>query len=262
MIHPTAIIDTRAQIDPSVQVGPHVIIDGPAAIAAGCRIEAHAQIVGDVRIGEGTVIGRAAIIGGEPQDLSFTPDTASGVTIGKNNVIREHVTIHRGSKAGSFTAVGDGNLLMAGCHLGHDVRIGDQNIIANAALFAGHVQLGSHAVIGGGAVFHQFMRLGDYCMVQGLAGASKDIPPFCIAHKINRIAGINVIGLRRAGFSGSDRRAIQDLFKLMFASGRNFSQALTAAKSQSWPEAAMVMLRFLEAPSKRGCCAMRGGGEQ
>ncbi len=259
MPHPSAIIDPKARIDPSAQIGPFVVIDGPAVIAAGCKIEAHAQLAGDVRIGEGTVIGRAAIIGGEPQDLSFTPDIASGVVIGRNNVIREHVTIHRGSKTGSFTTIGDGNLLMAGCHLGHDVRFGDKNIIANAALFAGHVHLGSHAVIGGGAVFHQFVRLGDHCMIQGVAGVGKDVPPYCIASQVNRLAGINVIGLRRAGFSAADRKAIQGLFGIFFRSGRNFSQALAAAKSQSWPEAAMTMLRFLDSPSKRGCCAMRSG---
>lgn len=260
MIHSTAIIDSRAQIDPSAEIGPYAVIDGPATIAAGCRVMAHAQLVGDVRLGAGTVIGRGAVIGAEPQDLSFDPATQCGVIIGEKNDIREHVTIHRGSKPGQFTTIGNGNLLMVGCHLGHDVRIGDKNVIANAVLFAGHVQMGNHTIIGGGTVFHQFIRIGDHCMIQGISGFGKDIPHFCIGYRINRLSGLNVVGLKRAGFPVAERGAIKEMFDLVFRSGKNLSQAVAAAREKTWPPAAERMLQFIETPSKRGICGMRDDG--
>ena len=155
MLHPTAIIHPEAQIDPSADIGPYVIIDGPAIISERCRIEAHAQIIGRVHLAPDCVIGRAAIIGAAPQDLGFDPATISGVEIGPRTVVREHVTIHRGSKPDSLTRLGSDNFLMVGCHLGHDVTLGSHNIIANAALLAGHVHVGDRTFIGGGAVFHQ-----------------------------------------------------------------------------------------------------------
>lgn len=254
MIHPSAIVDSRCQIDPTVEIGPYAVIEGPVRIAAGCRIESHAQIVGDVSIGEGTVIGRAAIIGANPQDLTFDPGTTSGVIIGPRNTIREHVTIHRSSKEGGVTVMGEGNFLMVGCHLGHDVRVGDNNVIANAALLAGHVRLGSNSFIGGGAVFHQFLRIGDCCMAQGNGSFGKDIPHFCRAQRTNRLAGLNVVGLRRAGFAAADRAAVKEVFDLVFRSGRNLSQAIAAARGRSWPPPAEKFLEFIEEPSRQGVC--------
>ncbi len=261
MIHPTALIHPDARLDPGVEVGPYVIIDGPAEIAAGCRIEAHGQLVGHVVLGAGTVVGRGAVIGGEPQDLSFKADTQSSVILGPNNVIREHVTIHRGSKPGGATRVGAGNFLMAGAHLAHDVELGDGNILANACLLAGHVKVGNHTFIGGGAVFHQFIRVGDYCVIQGNGGVGMDLPHFCAAHKVNRLSGLNIVGLRRHGFTGEQRRQIKELFHLLFCSGLNRTQALEAAREKEWPDPAGRLLEFVAAPSKRGICPWRGGAE-
>jgi len=262
MIHQTALIDPRAKIDPTAEIGPYVVIDGAAEIGAGCKIEAHAQLVGHVVLGEGTRIGRAAVIGTEPQDLGFDPATESSVVLGKKNVIREHVTIHRGSKPGSVTRIGDGNFLMATCHLGHDVVLGDKNIIANAALLAGHVQVGNSTFIGGGAVFHQFLRIGDYCVVQGNGAFSKDIPHYCCgAKRLNRITGLNVIGLRRAGFAAEDRGAIKTMFQLLFCSGMNLKHAAEQAAAQEWPEKARRLLQFVQEPSKKGICPVRPGRE-
>lgn len=258
MIHATAIIDPRAQIDPSVEVGAYAIIDGPAQIAAGCRVEAHAQIVGDVRMGQGTVIGRAAVIGDTPQDLSFDPTTNSGVIMGEGNVIREHVTIHRSNKEGCFTTIGDGNFLMAGCHLGHDVQVGNKNILANAVLIGGHVHIGNHSFLGGGAGFHQFLRVGDYCIVQGNSVVSTDVPHYCAAHLANTLIGLNVIGLRRAGFSADERAEIKRLYHCLFLDGKNLSQAIAAARGQSWSEKAARLLEFVQVPTKRGLARPRG----
>ena len=185
MIHSTAVVHPTAQIDSSVEIGPYVIIDGPAKIAEGCRIESHAQIIGQVEIGSECVIGRAAIIGTDPQDLGFVPQTDSRVVMGAKNVIREHVTIHRGSKPGSATALGDENFLMVGVHLAHDVQLGNKNILANCCMLAGHIHVGSNTFIGGGAVFHQFIRIGDSCVIQGNGSFGKDIPHFSSAMRTN-----------------------------------------------------------------------------
>lgn len=261
MIHPTALIDPRAKIDPTAEIGPYVVIDGAAEVGATCKIEAHAQLVGHVVVGEGTWIGRGAVIGAEPQDLGFDPATQSSVILGRKNVIREHVTIHRGSKPGGVTRIGDWNMLMVGCHLAHDVVLGDKNIIANAALLAGHIHIGNSTFIGGGAVFHQFLRIGDFCVVQGNGSFSKDIPHYCAAQRINRVTGLNVIGLRRQGFTTEDRAAIKDLFQMLFCDGLNLSQAVERAAVQDWPEKARRLLDFVQAPSKKGVCPVRPGRE-
>jgi UDP-N-acetylglucosamine acyltransferase len=257
-IHPTAIVHASAELDPSVEVGPYALIDGPAKIAAGVRIEAHAQIVGQVEIGEGCVIGRAAVIGTDPQDIHFKTETESGVILGANNILREHVTIHRSSKPGCATRMGDGNFLMVGAHLAHDVQLGHKNILANACLLAGHIVVGNGTFIGGGAVFHQFIRIGDSCVIQGNGGFGKDIPHFCSAMRINRLTGLNIIGLRRQGFTAEQRAAIKELFKLLFCSGKNVTQALAIARQREWQEPASRLLEFVSAPSKRGICPWRG----
>lgn len=257
MIHPTALIHADAQIDPSATIGPYVIIDGPAKVGPGAKVEAHAQLVGDVAIGSGTTIGRAAIIGGDPQDLSFKPETASGVIIGENNVIREHVTIHRATKPGTFTTVGNKNYIMASVHFAHDVQIGNNNVIANAALFAGHVHVENNCVVGGGAVFHQFIRIGSYCIIQGNGGFGMDIPPYCCAARINELSGLNIIGLRRAGFSSTDRAAVKSLFDLVFRSGLNLTQAREAIAQREWPAVCQSFIDFVNTSSRRGICRLR-----
>ena len=258
MIHSTAVVHPSAQIDPSVEIGPYVIIDGPAKIAAGCRIESHAQIIGQVEIGPKCFIGRAAIIGTEPQDLGFDSQTSSSVIMGSNNVIREHVTIHRGSKPGTVTRLGDGNFLMVGVHLAHDVQLGNKNILANCCMLAGHIHLGSNTFIGGGAVFHQFIRIGDSCVIQGNGSFGKDIPHFSSAMRTNRITGLNIVGLRRQGYTTEQRASIKELFHILFCSGKNMTQALAAANQRQWSEPASRLLEFASAPTKRGICPWRG----
>jgi UDP-N-acetylglucosamine acyltransferase len=259
MIHPTALIDPQAQLHPSVQLGPYVIIEGPVQLEEGVKVEAHAQILGRTKVGSGTRIGRAAILGGEPQDLSFDPKTESFLEIGERNDIREHVTIHRGSKSGYTTRVGNDNFLMGAVHLAHDVVLGNKNVIANAALLAGHVQVGHHSFIGGGSVFHQFIRIGDYCVIQGNCRFSQDIPHYCSAHGYNLIAGMNVIGLRRAGFTTVERNSVKAAFELIYRDGLNLSQALSKATAISWPEKAEYFIQFFKEPSKKGICRLAKG---
>jgi len=255
MIHPTAIIDPKAQLDSDVTVGPYALIDGPVLIGSGTEIQGHAVITGSVRIGKNNRVGYGAVIGSFPQDLSFDPKASSGIEIGDNNVIREYCTIHRGTKESSNTFVGSDNLFMVGAHLGHNARIADQVILANNVLLGGYVEIQNRVFVGGGSVVHQFTRIGAASLLQGLTAISKDVPPFSIAVGKNSIAAINVIGLRRAGFSQALRNEIKSAFELFYRRGLNSKQALDEAAKRTWAPETMTFWNFV-ATSKRGICPM------
>lgn len=260
-IHSTALVDPGAELGDGVEIGPYVVIDAGVRLGEGCRVAAHAVLTGDTEIGAGTSLGYGCVIGSEPQDFAFDPSTRSSVRIGRENVLREYVTIHRGTKPGSVTEVGDGNFLMTGTHLGHNTKVGSRTIIANNCLMAGYVEIGDSAVLGGGTVFHQFIRVGKFSMVRGGTRFGKDIPPFAAADGENLLSGINSIGLRRNGFSPEARRQLRAAFKAIFRSGRNISQALDAVSGEAWGAEAAEFFAFIRA-SKRGVCAanQRRGG--
>ena len=178
----------------------------------------------------------------------------SEVRIGDGNTFREYVTIHRGTKEGSATVVGNNCYLMVGTHLGHNVRLGDNVVIANNCLLAGYVEVGDGAVLGGGTVFHQFLRIGQLAMVRGGTRFGKDIPPYVSADGENLLSGVNAIGLRRAGYRADVRMEIKRAFKLVYWSGLNISQALERAKSRTWNPEAQLFFDFI-ANSKRGICS-------
>jgi UDP-N-acetylglucosamine acyltransferase len=253
MIHRTAVVDSKAQIDSDAVVGPYVLIEGPVQISSGTEIQGHAVITGSVRIGKNNRIGYGAVIGAFPQDLSFDPNTISGVEIGEGNVIREYCTIHRGTKEGSNTLIGSNNLLMVGAHLGHNTRIGNNVILANNVLLAGYAEIHDRVFIGGGSVVHQFTRMGTISLLQGISGVGKDVPPFSIAIGKDGVSTINVVGLRRAGFSPVLRKEIKEAFELFYRSGLNSSQALEEARRRSWSNEVSSFWDFI-ASSKRGIC--------
>ena len=229
-IHPTAVVDPGAQIGNNVEIGPYAIISPQAALGDNTIIQSYVVIESSVTIGTGNFIGHGAIIGTAPQDLSFSPERKTKVEIGNDNVIREHCTIHRGSPEGSTTKIGDKNFLMVGAHIGHNCEIGNHVIIANNCLLAGHVRVDDDAFLGGGGLFHQYMRVGRLAITQGGSAFGKDLPPFVLGARHNSVFGLNVIGLKRAGFSAQDRDEIKNAFKLLYRSGRNTSQALAEAK--------------------------------
>src|SRR5437773_4921531 len=261
MIHRTAIIASGAKIAANVEVGPHSIIGDAVTIADNSVIGANIVIEGEVIIGRGNRIAHGTIIGGEPQDFSFSQTTRSRVEIGANNVIREHCTIHRGTAEASATKIGDENFFMAGAHVGHNCEIGNKVIVANNCLLGGYVCVADGAFLGGGCVFHQFMRVGRLAIAQGASAFSKDIPPFVIAAERNYVFGLNTVGLRRAGFSAAQRDEIKRAFKLLYLSGLNTRQALKKSKEIEWTELGQEFFQFIDdAISKRGICPLKRGG--
>jgi UDP-N-acetylglucosamine acyltransferase len=258
-IHPTALVDSTARIGIDVEIGPFSVIGPEVVVGENTIVQSHVVIEGEVSIGSANFIGHGAVIGAPPQDLSFSPVRKTRVEIGNENVIREHCTIHRGSVEGSATKIGDNNFLMAGAHVGHNCEVGNNVIIANSCLLGGYVHVGNGAFLGGGAVFHQHMRIGRLALTQGASGFSKDIPPFLIAAEINYVVGVNVIGLRRAGFSGRDRDEIKAAFKLLYTSGLNISQAMEKAAAMEFGAPAREFFAFVAAAGKRGICPLKRG---
>lgn len=254
-IHPSALVSADAELADDVVVGPFAVIEGPVRLAEGVEIGGHAWISGRTVVGGNSKIGWGSVVGADPQDLSFDPSTESGVVIGAGNTLREYVTIHRGSKHGSDTRIGDGNFLMTGVHLAHDVTMGDGNVLANNVLIAGHVKIGRRTFLGGGAGFHQFIHIGDFALVQGNTASSQDVPPYCALYGINRLAGLNVVGLRRAGFTAEERAEIKRAYQLLFASGKRREDALAEAAGRTWGEAAMKLIDAVARPSKKGVAA-------
>lgn len=254
-IHPSAIVSERARLAEDVSVGPFSIIDAGVEIGPGCVIGAHVWITGETKMGEQNKIGYGTIIGADPQDTSFKAGTSSDVVVGDNNRIREYVTIHRSALEEGSTTVGDSNFIMTGVHLAHDVQMGSKNILANNVLLAGNVRMADHVFLGGGSAFHQFIHIGQYSIVQGNAVVSRDVPPYCMAHGRNELAGLNVIGLRRGGFTPGERADIKRAYQLLFRSGGNIAEALAVAEGSEWTDVARKLLDAARHASRKGLMA-------
>jgi UDP-N-acetylglucosamine acyltransferase len=261
-INPTAIIDPAAQFGAGVEIGPFSVIGPQVVIGEKTIVQSHIVIEGEVEIGTGNFIGHGAVIGAPPQDVSFSPERKTKVEIGNDNIIREYCTIHRATTEGSATRIGDKNFLMAGAHMGHNCEIGNNVIIANNCLLAGFVQVDDGAFLGGGSTFHQFMHIGRLVMVQGSSAFGKDLPPFVIAAERNSVFGVNIVGLRRAGFSAKDREEIKTAFKLVYTSGLNISQALKQGATMKFRPAAREFLDFVANAKKRGICPLKRGASE
>ncbi|MGJ8673155.1 acyl-ACP--UDP-N-acetylglucosamine O-acyltransferase [Rubritalea sp.] len=252
MIHPTAIIHPDAEIGSNVSIGAFSIIDADVSIGDNCTIDPHVWLTGLTTLDENNFVGFGSHIGGTPQDVSFDKSIKSGVQIGKGNTIREHVTIHRSTSEGGLTTLADNNMLMINSHLAHDVHVGSNNNLANSVLIAGHINIGSNCFLGGGAGFHQFIKIGDYAICQGNAAITKDIPPYCMAHGQNHLAGLNVIGLRRAGFNADQRKEIKSVYNLLFKSGLGMTEALRQASETNWSPETQLLLDAAKNPSRKG----------
>ncbi|MCX7713072.1 MAG: acyl-ACP--UDP-N-acetylglucosamine O-acyltransferase [Chthoniobacterales bacterium] len=261
-IHPTAIIDSKVKIGKNVIIGPYAIVEGDIEISDNCKIAAHAILQGPLFLGPNCSIGFGTHLGGEPQDFAYKPGTTSYTHIGARNVIREYVTIHRGTKENSSTTIGDDNFLMVGVHIGHNCTLGNNCILANNVLLAGYTEFGNRVVVGGDVVFHQFMRVGDLAMVRGGTAWSKSIPPYTIGGGKNLLAGINIVGLRRAAIPQEIRTEIATAYKLLYRTNLNFSQALEKASSLSWSPQTLKFWDFVRSPGKLGLAPARQRGQR
>ena len=256
MIHSTAIIHPQAKLDPSVRVGPFAVIDAGVELGADCVVGPHVYLTGETKIGIGNQFHAGCVIGDAPQDLKYQ-DEPTNVRIGDNNVFREHFTVHRSTKPDGVTIIGSNNFLMANAHVGHNCEIGNHVIMANGALLAGHVTVQDRAFISGNCLIHQGTRVGALAMMQGGAGIGQDLPPFTIAKNVNEICGLNIIGLRRAGFSAEQRLELKQLYKFLFRSGKNLRAAIAEASEKFTSPGAKTMLEFV-ATAKRGVCSDLG----
>ena len=251
-IHPQALVSESAFLAEDVEVGPFAIIEDEVTLGPGCKVGSQAKICRGVTMGENNIIDHGAVIGGDPQDLSFDPATRSGVIIGDHNTFREYVTINRSTVAGGNTIVGDRNFLMAVSHLAHDVIVGHDNVFANNVMIAGHVTIGNKIFFGGGTAIHQFIHVGDFAMTQGNSGHTRDIPPFCVVHKINQLSGLNVIGLRRGGFTREERKEIKLAYSLVLNSKFTREEALEEADKANFGAAATQLVDAVRSPSSKG----------
>jgi UDP-N-acetylglucosamine acyltransferase len=252
-IHPTAVIDPRAEIHCEAEIGPYVIIEGEVRIGRGTRIMAHAYLTGWTEIGEDNSIHMGAVIGHEPQDKEYKGDK-SYLRIGHRNIIREHVQIHRGTKSESSTIIGNENFFMNHAHIAHNCKVGNGVVIAGGALLAGYVQVEDGAFISGNCVVHQFVRIGKLAMLRGLSRTSRDVPPFCIMDDTHTVKAINQVGLERAGYREGEIREIKEAFAQLFRRKGNLALAVQELESRvSLTKEVVYLLDFIRS-SERGVC--------
>jgi len=252
MISPLAYIHPEAIIGENVEIAPFVYIDKNVVIGDNNKIMSNVSILYGARIGNGNTIFPGAVIGAVPQDLKFQGEETTA-EIGDNNTIRENVTVNRGTAAKGKTVVGSNNLLMEGVHVAHDAIVGSNCIIGNSTKMAGEIIIDDNAIVSAAVLMHQFCRVGSYVMLQGGSRFSKDIPPYIIAGR-DPIAycGINIVGLRRHGFSNELIENVHNAYRIIYQSGLNVSDALEKVKNEipSSPEIEYI-IEFVQS-SKRG----------
>ena len=262
-IHPTAVVSDGAVIGDGVEIGPFVYVGPNVKIGNGCRLLAHSVIDGYTTIGERNVLHPFAALGGPAQDHGVEPGTVTYLKVGDDNVFREGVTAHTGTKPETCTVIGNHNLFMAQSHVAHNCQIGNNVIFVNSACAAGYVQIFDNAILSGLVAIHQFCRVGRFTMISGCSAFSLDVPPFMIAEGRNGgVKGINRVGLSRAGFSEEAIRNIKNLYKIYYRSGLNAKAALERIKAEL-PQTPEV-LEFLEfcATTQKGIVAPNREGRR
>ncbi|MHB1758054.1 MAG: acyl-ACP--UDP-N-acetylglucosamine O-acyltransferase [Leptospirillum sp.] len=250
-IHPTAIIDDSVEISRGVRIGPWCHVKGPASIGSGTVLMERVSVGPWVIMGRNNIVHMGAVIGHAPQDLSYNGEE-TWTHIGSQNEIREYVTIHRGSRSGLKTVVGDHNLLMGLSHVAHDVEIGNRVILANGALLAGHVHVEDQAFVSGGVLVHQFVRIGRLALLRGGSRTSRDVPPYCIMDGTHTVRSLNRVGLKRAGVSAEERSRLKMAFRILFGRRKMEEGGLVQLESDTSP-LVRELVRFIR-DSKRGVC--------
>jgi UDP-N-acetylglucosamine acyltransferase len=262
MIHPTAIIHPQARLDATVRIGPYAVIDGGVEIGAHCILGPNVHITGVTTIGAHNRFHTGCVIGDAPVDLKYKGEPTR-LRIGDHNVIREHVTVNCANTLAEDTVIGSHNLLTPHCHIGHNTVIGNHTIIGGGAMLAGHVIVQDRVFISGNCLVHQFCRIGTLALMRGGSAISKDLPPFTVALRMNEICGLNIIGLRRAGFKPEERLELKRLYHALFRGGQNLRAAVAEARTKFTGAAARTMLDFVVA-AKRGvaCDVSAGAGSE
>lgn len=260
-IHPSAIISEGARIDPSVTIGPYCVVGAEVVIGENAELKSHVVVEGRTSIGAGTVIYPFASIGHAPQDLKYHGEKST-LEIGRKCHIREYVTIQPGTEGGGMkTVVGDNCLFMVGSHVAHDCKLGNNVILANNATLAGHVSVGDNVIIGGLSAVHQFVRIGSHAIIGGMSGIEGDVIPYGSATAERaKLAGLNLVGLKRRGFSRESIHKLRNAFKMLFEDGskNNLAERVkqVAEEFSDSPEV-MQIVDFLRVDADRAICQPR-----
>jgi len=255
-IHPTAVIESGAQIAESATIGPFCVIGPSVTIGENVELRSNVVVSGKTTIGEGTKVFPFAVLGQGAQHLKYM-DIEAELIIGKNNVIREHVTMHLGTPIDkSRTTVGDNGLFMVNSHIAHDCVVGNNVIMTNNAVIGGHVHLGDFAILGGNSAVHQFCRVGKHAMVGGMSGVEQDVIPYgMVVGDRARLNGLNVIGLKRRGFTRDEIKSLRSAYRMLFAKEGTFSERLEDASAMfADVEPVMDIVRFMKEDSSRAVC--------
>ncbi|MFQ5949330.1 MAG: acyl-ACP--UDP-N-acetylglucosamine O-acyltransferase [Nitrospiria bacterium] len=254
-VHPSAIVHPKAQLDSTVEVGPFSVIGEHVQVEKGTKIGAHVVIDGWTRIGENCLFFPFSSIGMGPQDLKYKGGETR-LRIGRENTIREYVTLNRGTEeGGGETVIGDKNFFMAYVHVAHDCFIGNEVVMANAATLGGHITIGDHAILGGLVGVHQFVKIGSYAIVGGCSAVAQDVPPFVsVAGNRAKLYGLNLVGLKRHGFTKKRIDALKGAYSLLFRSRLTMREAIKQARNK-WGDIPDVeaLVSFVE-NAERGIC--------
>jgi len=257
IIHPTAVIEPGTKLGNNVEIGPYTVLGKDVQIGDDTKIGAHC-IFEYCTVGKGNLFTGAAYIGMPPQDFSYKGEHTR-VVMGDGNIVRESVTVHRGTPSEGTTEVGSGCMLMANSHIAHDCHVGNNVVMVNCASAAGHVRIQDRATISGMVGMHQFTRIGKLCMLSGGSMISQDIIPYVMAAgRSARPVGLNLVGLRRSGMSQEMIKTIKGVYKTLFFEGLQLKEALDKLKSQPQPQEIQLMIEFIEG-SKRGIARPRTG---
>jgi len=253
MIHSTAIVHPNAQIGRDVEIGPYCIVGANVAIGARSVLLAHVVVNGHTTIGEDVHIHPFATVGTPSQDRKAISGEVAYTEIGDRTVLREYVSIQRGTGEGSVTRIGSDSLLLAYVHIAHNCVVGSHVTMSNLAQLAGHVTVEDYATIGGEAGVHQFVRVGRYAFVGGMTRLVRDAPPyFLVEGNPAKVYGLNTVGLRRANFDEETLADLKACYKVLYRSGRNVSQAVEVLREQVASDAGRELLAFIETASERG----------
>ncbi len=250
-IHPTAIIDPRAEIDPGATIGPNCVIDENVRIGPGCRLYQNVYVTGWTEIAADCELHPGVIVGHAPQDVKYSGQRTY-CRIGRGTVLREYVTIHRGTTPESQTVVGEECFILCGTHVGHNCAIGDRVTLINNTLLAGHVQVAERATLGGAVGVHQFVRIGELVMIAGCARVVQDIPPFTLIGVDGHVSGLNRVGMRRAGMTREEIDEVRTAYRILYGPGGSFRAAVDRLAQSTRSAAAEKILEFVQGDSKKG----------